>query len=46
LRSDEFGVRYAVEFELVRGKRRAVVRSYWIVRPGETSPRFVTRHVV
>jgi hypothetical protein len=46
LRSDEFGARYAVEFELVRGARRAVVRSYWIVRRGETSPRFVTCHVV
>ena len=46
LRSDEFGVRYAVEFELVRGVRRAVVRSYWIVRRGETSPRFVSCHVV
>jgi hypothetical protein len=46
LRSDEFGARYAVEFELVRGERRAVVRSYWIVRRGEASPRFVTCHVV
>ncbi|MGH7342976.1 MAG: DUF6883 domain-containing protein [Candidatus Rokuibacteriota bacterium] len=46
LRNDEFGARYVVEFELVRGTRRAVVRSYRIVRRGETSPRFVTCHVV
>lgn len=46
LRVDEFGARYVVEFEFVRRTRRAIVRSYWIVRRGETSPRFVTCHVV
>ena len=36
---DEYGARYTVAFELVRGNRGAVVRSAWIVLRGETAPR-------
>lgn len=32
--SDEFGIRYSLDFEFVHAGRRGIVRSLWIVRAG------------
>ena len=32
--SDEYGIRYSVDFEFARAGRRGTVRSLWIVRAG------------
>jgi hypothetical protein len=39
---DEYGQRWRVDMMLTRQNRRAVVRTIWILREGETVPRFVT----
>ena len=44
--SDRYGVRYIIDFELERGDTSAMVRSCWIVRSGETEPRFITSYVL
>lgn len=44
--SDEFGTRYRLDFDFAHGDRSAVIRSSWIVRSGETIPRFVTCFVL
>ena len=44
--SDQYGIRYIMEFEMSRGERAARVRSCWIIRSGETAPRFVTCFVL
>jgi hypothetical protein len=43
--SDQFGIRYIIDFDLKRGERVAKVRSCWIIRSGEIAPRFVTCYV-
>ncbi|MBM3746010.1 MAG: hypothetical protein FJW34_09440 [Acidobacteria bacterium] len=43
---DAHGERYWVDFELVRGDRRARVRSAWIVRRGEQFPRLTSCFVL
>jgi len=43
---DQYGIRYIMEFEMSRGERAARVRSCWIIRSGETAPRFVTCFVL
>jgi hypothetical protein len=43
---DEYGTRYIIDFELKRGERSAEIRSCWIVRKGETFPRYVTSYVL
>jgi hypothetical protein len=40
--SNQYGIRYIIDFELKRGSRAANIRSCWIIRTGETAPRFVT----
>jgi hypothetical protein len=40
--SDQFGDRYVIEFELRGPRGSGVVRSAWIVRRGETSPRLTS----
>lgn len=42
---DEYGQRYAIDFEMQIGNRRAVVRSGWIVLKNETNPRLTTCYV-
>src|SRR5208337_3559896 len=37
-RKDEFGERYAIDFEVMRKDRRATVRSAWIILRGEAAP--------
>jgi hypothetical protein len=44
--SDQYGVRYIIDFELKRGEKAANIRSCWIVRSGEIAPRFVTCFVL
>jgi hypothetical protein len=44
--SDEYGQRYILDFECVKGDLRAIVRSGWIVRRGENFPRLTTCYVV
>lgn len=44
--SDEYGVRYTLDFEMGRGNRRATIRSAWIVRTGETIPRLASCYVL
>ena len=43
---DEYGARYTIDSELLRGDRRAVVRSSWIVLQGETAPRLTSCYVL
>ncbi len=44
--SDQFGKRYTIDLELVRGKRRAMIRSAWIIRRGEGIPRLASCYVL
>jgi hypothetical protein len=39
---DAMGRRWRVDVGVARHTKRAVVRTIWIVRTGEESPRFVT----
>jgi len=43
---DEYGARYTIDFNLVCGSRRAVVRSAWIVLRGETVPQLTSCYVL
>lgn len=43
---DRYGVRYLVDFPVMRAGRRAMVRSAWIVRAGETFPRLTSCYVL
>jgi hypothetical protein len=42
LSRDDLGHRWRVDLPVTRHRRRAVVRTVWIVRSGEQMPRFVT----
>jgi len=42
----QYGQRYIVDFDLVQGKRTVKIRSGWIVRIGEDSPRLTTCYVI
>jgi hypothetical protein len=44
--ADEYGERYTIDCEVVRGARRAKVRSAWIIRRGESFPRLATCFVL
>jgi hypothetical protein len=44
--SDQYGQRYVLDFECVKGERRAIVRSGWIVLSGEAYPRMTTCFVL
>jgi hypothetical protein len=44
--SDQYGIRYIIDFEIIRGERAAGVRSCWIILRDETVPRFVTCYVL
>ena len=43
--SDEFGNRYVVDFEAEGPGGKGVIRSAWIVRRGESSPRLTSCYV-
>jgi hypothetical protein len=40
--TDAFGGRWRVDVPVSRHGRKAVIRTIWIVRTGESAPRFVT----
>lgn len=44
--SDEYGSRYLLDFELIRGNRKARIRAAWIVRRNEDFPRLATCYVL
>jgi hypothetical protein len=44
--ADGYGQRYILDFECVKGSRRAVVRSAWIVLESEDFPRLTTCYVL
>lgn len=39
---DQFGARYVIEFEIEGPRGSGAIRSTWIVRRGETSPRLTS----
>jgi hypothetical protein len=45
-RADQFGNRYVVDFDVARGAWSGRVRSVWMVRHGELSPRLTTCFVL
>ena len=45
-RVDEFGARFRIDFEASTATGQAVIRSAWIVRTGEDSPRLTTCYVL
>ena len=44
--SDQYGERYAIDFELVRGDRHATIRSTWIIRRDDAIPRLTSCFVL
>ena len=44
--SDQYGIRYIIDFDLEHKGRAALIRSCWIVLAGETVPRFVTCYIL
>ena len=45
-RLDRYGQRYVIDFEFVGPTGQAMIRSAWIIRPGETAPRLVTCYIL
>jgi hypothetical protein len=45
-RLDRYGQRYVIDFELVGPSGHATIRSAWIIRTGETTPRLVTCYIL
>lgn len=43
---DEYGARYIVDFHYVKGNREAMIRSTWIIKVGETTPRLTSCFVL
>jgi hypothetical protein len=44
--ADRYGQRYVIDFTMTGPTDRAIVRSAWIVRTGETLPRLVTCYIL
>ena len=45
-RLDRYGQRYVIDCEFVGPTGQAMIRSAWIMRPGETAPRLVTCYIL
>lgn len=45
-KKDDYGQRYALDFEFQRGGRRGVIRSAWIIRSDEDFPRLTSCYVL
>jgi hypothetical protein len=43
---DEYGARYIVDFNYVRGNREAMVRGTWIIKTGEITPHLTSCFVL
>jgi len=44
--ADAFGSRFTIEFRLQRNQKSAYIQSAWIIRAGESIPRFLTCYVM
>ncbi|MBB1074176.1 hypothetical protein HUU62_07075 [Rhodoferax sp. 4810] len=44
--ADEYGARYSVDFMYVRENKKAMVRSTWIIKTGEKTPRLTSCFVL
>jgi len=44
--SDEFGTRYSIDFEMMRGPKQACVRGCWIIRIADGLPRLTSCYVL
>ncbi len=44
--ADEYGQRYILDFECIKGDQTATIRSGWMVRRGESFPRLTTCYVL
>src|SRR3954463_14097778 len=44
--ADQYGTRYVVDFDCTKGARMVRIRSAWMVRRGESVPRFLTCYVL
>jgi Domain of unknown function (DUF6883) len=45
-RKTDYGQRYLIDSELSHERKSAQIRSVWIIRKGENSPRLITCYVV
>ncbi len=45
-RKDQYGQRYHINFEFKGCRGRAIIRSAWIVRSGETLPDLITCYIL
>jgi len=45
-RLDRYGQRYIIDFAFVGPTGQTMIRSAWIMRPGETAPRLVTCYLL
>jgi hypothetical protein len=45
LETDEFGIRYRVDMEIVNDNKRAIIRTGWIILWNEDFPRFTTCYI-
>jgi len=45
LSEDDFGIRYFVDFNMEVNKKKATIRSVWIIKSDEDFPRFVTCYI-
>jgi hypothetical protein len=45
LSEDDFGKRYFIDFKMEINKKKAFIRSIWIIRSDENFPRFVTCYI-
>ena len=43
---DEYGARYIIDFTYARGGKEATIRSTWIIKVGETTPRLTSCFVL
>jgi hypothetical protein len=43
---DQFGDRYVIDIKIARRERRGLVRSAWIIRRGESTPRLTSCYVL
>jgi len=44
--TDEYGTRYTVDFAYTRGTKQATLRSIWIIKAGEDTPRLTSCFVL
>jgi hypothetical protein len=45
LNRNPYGQKYGIDVEMIRGNRRAIIRSIWIIRDDEDFPRLVTCYI-